>query len=178
MAEEITQLIKESTTRVGDGSRLSNEVGTSLAEILGGIEKTGSAMSSIRSATSEQSATASEVSKGMENISGVTEQNSASAEQMSASAEELAAQAQRLQQLVDRFKIDAATVGDRVSVDHAMSPPPRTMASSAQRNMSAALPTVTSDDSLVSLDEDEGGLPANSKSEYRNPKEIRNSNPE
>ncbi len=105
-AEEITQLIKQSTTRVNDGSRLSDEVGASLAEILGGIDKTGAAMSSISSATTEQSTTAAEVAKGMESIAAVTEENSASAEEMSASAEELAAQAQRLMELVGTFKLD------------------------------------------------------------------------
>ena len=104
--EEITQLIKESTMRVNDGSKLSDEVGESLADILSGIQKTGEAMSSIRSSTAEQAGTASEVAKGMENISAVTEENSGSAEEMSASAEELAAQAQKLQELVSRFKID------------------------------------------------------------------------
>ncbi len=114
-AEEITQLIKESTTRVNDGSRLSNEVGVSLAEILGGIGKTGAAMASIRSATAEQSSTASEVAKGMESISAVTEENSASAEEMSASAEELAAQAQKLQELVSKFKLDDGSRDDLIS---------------------------------------------------------------
>ncbi len=112
--EEITQLIKESTTRVNDGSRLSDQVGKSLADILGGIDKTGTAMASIRSATSEQAATASEVSKGMENISAVTEENSASAEEMSASAEELAAQAQKLQELVSKFTLEGATHAEEV----------------------------------------------------------------
>ena len=110
-AEEITQLIKESTTRVNDGSKLSDEVGRSLSEILGGIEKTGEAMSAIRSSTAEQAGTASEVAKGMENISAVTEENSGSAEEMSASAEELAAQAQKLQELVSKFKLDDVHVG-------------------------------------------------------------------
>ena len=105
-AEEITQLIKESTLRVNDGSKLSDEVGKSLSAIMGGIEKTGVAMSAIRSSTAEQAGTASEVAKGMENISAVTEENSGSAEEMSASAEELAAQAQKLQELVSKFKLD------------------------------------------------------------------------
>ena len=106
-AEEITHLIKESTSRVNDGSLLSDEVGKSLTEIRGGIEKTGEAMASIRASTSEQAGTASEVAKGMENISAVTEENSGSAEEMSASAEELAAQAQKLQELVSKFKLVA-----------------------------------------------------------------------
>ncbi len=104
-AEEITQLIKESTTRVHDGSKLSDEVSVSLAEILGGIEQTNSSMTLIRSVTTAQSATASEVSKGVELVSRVTEENSASAEELSGSAEELAAQAQKLQGLVSHFKM-------------------------------------------------------------------------
>ena len=107
-AEEITQLIKESSSRVGDGTRLSGEVGKALSGILGGIEKTGTAMDSIRTATAEQSNTASEVAKGMESISAITERNSASAEEMSASSQDLATQAQMLQQLVDKFKLNSS----------------------------------------------------------------------
>lgn len=105
-ASEITQLIEESTGRVQDGSRLSEEVGKSLDDILSGVMSTANSIQKITDATTEQSSTAGEVGKAMQNISAITEENSASAEEMASSAEELSAQAQRLQQLVERFRVE------------------------------------------------------------------------
>lgn len=105
-ADEITKLISESSQRVSMGTRLSDEVGSSLSDIMKGISKTTESMENIRSATGVQATQAGEVSIGMEHISAITEENSGSAEEMAASAEELSAQAQRLQSLVGRFKLD------------------------------------------------------------------------
>lgn len=102
-AEEITQLIEESTKRVNDGSKLSEEVGISLADILDGVGKTATSMIEISRSTDQQAQTANEVSKSIESISSITEENSTSAEEMAASAEELSAQAQRMQSLTERF---------------------------------------------------------------------------
>jgi len=110
-AEEITELIGESTNRVTDGSKLSEEVGDSLNNILAGVENTAASMEQISKGTEEQAATADQVSKAIEGISAVTEENSSSAEEMAASAEELSAQAQRLQGLVAVFKIDGEGLG-------------------------------------------------------------------
>jgi methyl-accepting chemotaxis protein len=107
-ASEITDLIEESGKRVNEGSQLSQQVGQALSEIVGGVGRTAEGMVRIQSATTEQSSTAVEVAKSIEGVAAVTEENSGSAEEMAAAAEELSAQAQRMQQLVARFRVDAA----------------------------------------------------------------------
>lgn len=123
-ASEITQLIEESTGRVQDGSRLSEEVGKSLDEILAGVMQTAQSMQKITDSTTEQSSTAGEVGKAMQNISAITEENSASAEEMASSAEELSAQAQRLQQLVERFRVEEVKKDTGRAAHHKEAPKP------------------------------------------------------
>lgn len=107
-AQEITQLIEESTKRVSEGSKLSLDVGASLQEILSGVSKTSGGVMQISSGTEEQATTAAEVARAVQSISGITIENTSSAEEMAASAEELSAQAQRLQGLIERFRVNGA----------------------------------------------------------------------
>ncbi|HOD41728.1 MAG TPA: methyl-accepting chemotaxis protein, partial [Candidatus Wallbacteria bacterium] len=67
-AKEITNLIKESTNKVAEGSKLSEQAGDALKKILEGVEKTAKAIEQISAATEEQGATANEVSKAVENV--------------------------------------------------------------------------------------------------------------
>ena len=104
-AKEITSLIKESSRRVADGSRLSEKAGQSLSTIVKGVEETTDRISMIARATNEQSDSASEVTKAIQDVSGITETNASSSEELSASAEELGAQAESLRQAASGFKV-------------------------------------------------------------------------
>jgi methyl-accepting chemotaxis protein len=103
-AGEITTLIKESSNRVAEGAQLSGETGSSLKEILQGVESTVAKISQIASATVEQSTNAKQVAEAIAGIAEVTEQAAAGSEQMASSSEELGAQASSLRHLVGRFK--------------------------------------------------------------------------
>jgi methyl-accepting chemotaxis protein len=104
-AKEITSLIKESSRRVADGSRLSEKAGQSLATIVKGVEETTDRISMIARATHEQSESAAEVTRAIQDVSGITETNASSSEELSASAEELGAQAESLRQAASGFKV-------------------------------------------------------------------------
>lgn len=104
-AKEITNLIRESTTRVTEGMKLSEQAGEALKRILLGVEKTASAIEQISTATKEQSSTANEVAKAVENVASITEENAGASEEMASSAEELTGQAESLKMLVESFKI-------------------------------------------------------------------------
>ena len=105
-AGEITSLIKESTQRVEEGAKLSEQTGVSLIRIVEGVEGTAAKISEIATATAEQAANAREVSAAIQNVAEVTEQSAAGSEEMASSSEELGAQASALRELVVRFRTD------------------------------------------------------------------------
>ena len=104
-AKEITNLIKESASKVAEGSRLSEQAGEALKKILEGVEKTAGAIGQISAATEQQGATANEVSKAVENVASITEENASSSEQLAASSEELSGSGESLRQLIEEFKV-------------------------------------------------------------------------
>ncbi|MCE9553819.1 MAG: PAS domain S-box protein [Planctomycetes bacterium] len=103
-AKEITQLIKESSRRVGEGAALSEKVGQSLTSIVAEVDKTAAGIARIAASTETQSASASQVQTAIRSVSQTTESTAAAAEEMAASAEQLGAQAQTLRDLVAKFK--------------------------------------------------------------------------
>ncbi|MFI4877198.1 MAG: methyl-accepting chemotaxis protein, partial [Blastopirellula sp. JB062] len=105
-AKEISSLIKESTQRVLDGSKLSEQAGASLEKIIHGVESTAAKISEIATATVEQAQNANEVANAIQSISHVTEQNASASEEMASSSEELGAQADTLRNLVSRFRTE------------------------------------------------------------------------
>ncbi len=105
-AKEISALIKESTQRVEDGAKQSEETGDSLQKIISGVEETAKKISEIATATVEQAQNANEVANAIQQVSQVTEQSAASSEEMASSSEELGAQASALRDLVQRFKTE------------------------------------------------------------------------
>ncbi len=105
-AGEITGLIKESTERVEEGARMSNETGEAFKNIVEGVENTTTKIKEIATATVEQALAADEVSKAIQGIAQVTEQSAAGSEEMASSSEELSAQAEGLRELVGTFRLD------------------------------------------------------------------------
>ncbi len=105
-AGEITGLIKESTERVEEGARMSNETGEAFKNIVEGVENTTNKIKEIATATVEQALAADEVSKAIQGIAQVTEQSAAGSEEMASSSEELSAQAEGLRELVGTFRLD------------------------------------------------------------------------
>ena len=104
-AKEITQLIKESTRRVAEGSELSEKVGESLIAIVTAVEKSASGIGRIAESTDSQAQSAGEVQVALRSVSDTTESNAAGAEELAAGAEQLGSQAETLQNLVARFQV-------------------------------------------------------------------------
>lgn len=104
-AREISTLIKESTTKVQQGSEYSAKMADAFRNILQGVEATVARAAEIAAATAQQATVAEEVSKAIQQISHVTEQNAAGSEQLASSSEELNAQAATLRELVAGFKV-------------------------------------------------------------------------
>jgi methyl-accepting chemotaxis protein len=104
-AREIKQLIGSSVEQVNAGTTLVEQAGTTMAEIVGSIERMRTLMDEIRHATTEQTAGITQVGTAVQHMDQVTQQNSALVEESAAAAASLSQQAQELLAQVGRFKL-------------------------------------------------------------------------
>ncbi|GAB4136545.1 MAG: methyl-accepting chemotaxis protein [Thermogutta sp.] len=104
-ASQITHLIQESTQRVAEGVRMSEEVGAALKEIVSGAAVTAQRIAEIADVTALQTQQADEVVQGIRNAASLTENTSADTGELASCSEELGAQAVSLNNLVSRFRI-------------------------------------------------------------------------
>lgn len=116
-AGKITSLIKESSSRVLEGAKLSQETEDALKKIVVGVEATAGKIGEIATATMQQASNAEEVSKAVQGISQVTEQAAAGSEEMASSSEQLGAQAQALRDLVAQFNTGRSLSGQTSKAD-------------------------------------------------------------
>jgi methyl-accepting chemotaxis protein len=115
-AKEIGGLISDSVQRVGEGTKLAQDAGVTMGQIVDSVARVTSIISEITVATSEQSTGLGQVSEAVINLDQMTQQNAALVEQSSAAAEGLRAQAQQLSQLVGTFRLPAGSHGDLVAL--------------------------------------------------------------
>jgi len=106
-AKDIKGLINDSVDKVETGSRLVNEAGSTMQEIVAGITRVTDIMSEITAASSEQSAGIEQVNQAVVQMDQTTQQNAALVEQSAAAAEAMQQQAAQLAQIVSVFRIDA-----------------------------------------------------------------------
>ena len=105
-AKEIKTLIDDSVTKVDTGSKLVNEAGATMEEIVNGIRRVTDIMAEITAASAEQSAGIEQVNQAINQMDQVTQQNAALVEEAAAAAEALQSQAGNLAQVVSVFKLD------------------------------------------------------------------------
>lgn len=104
-AKEIKSLITDSVERVGRGTSLVEQAGTTMAEIVASIKRVTDIVGEISAASSEQSAGVSQVGDAVSQMDQATQQNAALVEESAAAAESLRQQAQMLVQAVAVFKL-------------------------------------------------------------------------
>jgi methyl-accepting chemotaxis protein len=104
-AKEIKQLIAASVQRVEDGSKLVNEAGTTMTDVVASIGRVTAIMGEISSASVKQSSGVAQVSAAVTQMDQATQQNAALVEESAAAAESLREQAQALVQVVGGFKL-------------------------------------------------------------------------
>jgi len=108
-AREIKSLISASVERVETGSRLVQDAGNSMNEIVSSVQRVTDIIGEITAAASEQSDGIGQVNQSVVQLDQMTQQNAALVEESAAAAESLKDQAERLSMAVDRFRIDAKT---------------------------------------------------------------------
>ena len=104
-AREIKTLIADSVERVGRGSVLVDQAGSTMGEVVASIARVSQIMAEISSATGEQSAGMAQVGQAVNLMDQATQQNSALVEESAAAAESLRVQAQKLAQAVAVFRL-------------------------------------------------------------------------
>jgi len=109
-AKDIKGLINDSVDKVETGSRLVNEAGSTMQEIVAGITRVTDIMSEITAASSEQSAGIEQVNQAVVQMDQTTQQNAALVEQSAAAAEAMQQQAAQLAQIVSVFRVDASVM--------------------------------------------------------------------
>ena len=107
-AKEIKDLIRDSVDKVTDGSKLVNESGETLQEIVGAVGKVSDMIEGISQAAEEQSAGIEQVNKAITQMDEMTQQNAALVEEASAAGEAMADQARGMQGLMDFFTVGNA----------------------------------------------------------------------
>jgi methyl-accepting chemotaxis protein len=107
-AKEIKGLIGDSVAKVEDGSKLVDQAGATMQEIVDSVRRVTDIMSEITAASVEQSVGIEQVNQAITEMDAVTQQNAALVEEAAAAAESLQGQAEHLTQVVGVFKIGAA----------------------------------------------------------------------
>ena len=109
-AKEIEGLIADSVQRVDSGSRLVNEAGATMSEILKAVTDVTEIMKQIAAASEEQSKGISQVGCAISEMDSVTQQNASLVEQVSAAASALERQTEELQSSVAKFRLSDSHV--------------------------------------------------------------------
>jgi methyl-accepting chemotaxis protein len=112
-AKEIKGLIEDSVVRVAEGTKLVDESGKALGEIVVGVKKVTDVMGEIASSSRQQASGIEQVNKAITLMEEVTQQNVALVEEASAAAQALTEQASNLTQLISRYRLDEGSAQDQ-----------------------------------------------------------------
>jgi methyl-accepting chemotaxis protein len=107
-AKEIKTLIEASVAQVAEGSRLVNESGRTLDEIVAAVKKVTGIVAEIAAASREQSVGIEQVNRAVMQMDNNTQQNAALVEQAAAASESIVDQAQALNEQISRYQIAQA----------------------------------------------------------------------
>lgn len=104
-AKEIKALISDSVEKVDAGTKLVDQAGATMQEVVGAVKRVTDIMAEITAASLEQSSGIEQVNQAITQMDEVTQQNAALVEQAAAAAESLEEQAQVLAQACAVFRL-------------------------------------------------------------------------
>ena len=107
-AKEIKSLISDSVEKVDTGSKLVDQAGDTMQEIVESIKRVADIVSEISAASDEQRVGIEQVSQAITQMDEVTQQNAALVEEAAAAAGSMQDQANTLTQVVSAFKLDSS----------------------------------------------------------------------
>ncbi|MBY0409281.1 MAG: HAMP domain-containing protein, partial [Burkholderiaceae bacterium] len=154
-AKEIKLLINTSVEKVQAGSRLVQDAGTTMQDIVQSVQRVSDMIGEITAAATEQSTGVSQVNQAVGNLDQMTQQNAALVEESAAAAHSLREQADQLTQVVAMFKVNASNMPTSTPVRrsvqvpaparaaHAKVPPPKSITSRAPMAKAPAAPRLS-----------------------------------
>jgi methyl-accepting chemotaxis protein len=114
-AKEIKTLIDDSVQQVTRGSKLVNDAGSTMEEVVTSVQRVTDIMAEISSASREQEAGIEQINMAITEMDSVTQQNAALVEEAAAAAGSLEEQSTALAQLVSRFVVHGAAPAQRTA---------------------------------------------------------------
>ncbi len=105
-AKEIKELINDSVEKVGQGSRLVDQAGATMKEVVESVKRVSDIISEITAAGLEQSTGIEQINLAVTQMDQMTQQNAALVEEAAAAADALQKQAQNLSRVVSVFKLE------------------------------------------------------------------------
>jgi len=105
-AKEIKTLIDDSVEKVEVGTRLVNDAGKTMEEIVNAVVRVTDIIAEISSASAEQSSGIEQVHEALSQMDEVSQQNAALVEEAAAAAESLEEEAYNLTRSVGVFKMN------------------------------------------------------------------------
>ena len=107
-AKEIKVLIEDSVDKVGSGTKLVEQAGATMSQVVTSVRQVTDIVAAISAATDEQNAGIAQVHQAITQMDQVTQENASLVEETAAAAQLMRDQAEELQQAVAAFKISAA----------------------------------------------------------------------
>ncbi|WP_343583675.1 methyl-accepting chemotaxis protein [Herbaspirillum sp.] len=135
-AKEIKQLIDDSVDKVDSGSKLVDQAGQTMSEVVASVKRVTDIVGDITDASREQGEGIEQINQAVTQMDQVTQQNAALVEEAAAAAQSLQHQASNLSEIVGVFKID----NNRLAHDASSAPKPY------ERDITPKLPTLGSRD--------------------------------
>lgn len=117
-AKEIKTLINDSVQKVEEGSKLVDESGSTLEEIVNSVQKVSDIIAEIAAASSEQSTGIDQINKAVSQMDEMTQQNASLVEEAAAASESMDEQAKGLTSLISFFNTGDDSVSSMDTVSH------------------------------------------------------------
>ena len=105
-AKEIKELIDDSVDKVGSGSKLVEQAGVTMSDIVDSVQRVTQIVGNIADASEEQSVGITQVNQAISQMDQGTQQNAALVEEAAAAAQALQGQAEKLESVVAVFKLE------------------------------------------------------------------------
>jgi methyl-accepting chemotaxis protein len=105
-AKEIKELINDSVEKVGTGSRLVEQAGKTMDEVVASVKRVTAIMGEITAAGREQEAGIEQINQAITQMDSVTQQNAALVEEAAAASSTMQEQATQLSRVVSVFRLE------------------------------------------------------------------------
>jgi methyl-accepting chemotaxis protein len=109
-AHEIKALIDDSVSKVDSGSKLVNEAGATMSQVVSSVKQVSDIVAEITAASEEQRQGIDQINTAITHMDETTQQNAALVEEAAAAANSLQDQATQLSRTVSIFKLDSVVV--------------------------------------------------------------------